>query len=148
MGGLIAQRLALDKQIVSRIGHLFLFGTPSTGTAKARYLTFAKSQVRDMSPGSEFITRLRADWKTAFASGLSIDLCVAAGERDAFVSLGSVFAPFSEECQKIVPGDHRTMIEPLSRTDPCVGFVIDVLCGTGVVRSSIDSARLSIERRE
>jgi pimeloyl-ACP methyl ester carboxylesterase len=147
MGGLISQRVALNDRMSSRIGHLFLFGTPSTGTERAQYLTFAKHQIRDMKPGSEFLTHLRSEWTTKFEGALPFHVHAVAGERDAFIELESVLDPFPSDAGKVIPGDHRTMVKPVSKDDLSVRIIVDSLCGGSVVRSTLDSAAVSIEHR-
>src|SRR5258708_2394846 len=64
MGGLVVQRALLQSaELRKRTTHVFLFGTPSAGLAKASAFRWVKQQINNMNAGGEFIARLRSDWK-------------------------------------------------------------------------------------
>ncbi len=67
MGGLIVQKALIDdSSLAARVRHVILFGTPSGGLRKARWMSFWKRQLNNMAEGSEFIAGLRADWKRRY----------------------------------------------------------------------------------
>lgn len=116
MGGLIVQRALLDGGFTDRISHVLLFGTPSNGLRKASLWKLFKRQARDMTYGSDFITKLRKDWDEHFAKALPFALSVIAGTQDEFVPEESSLTPFPVECHARVYGDHLRIVKPL-RTD-------------------------------
>jgi pimeloyl-ACP methyl ester carboxylesterase len=106
MGGLIAQAAVLEQATLARVGHLILFGTPSAGLAKSAVLSAIKRQFRNMGNESDFVRRLRRDWKARFRDQLPFQLLVVAGESDEFVSPASSLDPFPLNVRRVVPGNH------------------------------------------
>jgi pimeloyl-ACP methyl ester carboxylesterase len=146
MGGLAIQRAVLDDPtLTSRVSNLFLFGTPSAGLPKARLVRKLKRQFRDMSPDSDFIKTLRADWNDKFKDGTPFVLRVVAGERDDFVPSSSSLKPFQTAVQAAVPGNHLEIVKPISATHQSVRIVIESLMGGNRTLPPIDSARLAVE---
>jgi predicted ATPase/pimeloyl-ACP methyl ester carboxylesterase len=129
MGGLVAQQALLDPQTRARVSHLFMFGTPSMGVGKANPFRGANRQARDMATGSAFITNLRAAWPDVYGDGSAFVLRVVAGERDAFVLPASSIEPFPDDTRFVVPGDHATMIKPVSVESPSAQLVVASLAG-------------------
>lgn len=147
MGGLIAQRAILDSNFHTRIGHFILFGTPSLGLKKAIPLRFWKRQFMDMRQGGSFIQKLRADWEQRFPRSLPFELIVVHGENDEFVPSSSSIGPFDLNHQRVVPGNHVSMIAPKASSDLCVQLVTATLQGKAAVLGPLNSARLAVESR-
>jgi pimeloyl-ACP methyl ester carboxylesterase len=112
IGGLVVQRALLDEpDLVPRVKHLVLFGTPSNGLSKAGFFAFLRPQLRNMAAGGDFIARLRRDWDERFADAPPFQLLVVAGDRDQFVPPESSLSPFASRFRRVVAGDHLTMIK-------------------------------------
>jgi pimeloyl-ACP methyl ester carboxylesterase len=112
MGGLVVQRALLDdSELVPRIKHLVLFGTPSTGLTKAGFFAFLKPQLRNMAAGGEFVAALRREWLERFDDAPPFHLLVVAGDRDQFVPPESSLSAFAPRFRRVVAGDHLTMIK-------------------------------------
>jgi pimeloyl-ACP methyl ester carboxylesterase len=149
MGGLVAQRaLVDDAQLPHRISHLFLFGTPSGGLPKARFVSMLKRQLRDMVADSAFIKGLRTAWSAAFANAPPFQLMVIAGDRDEFVPSSSSLEPFSDEFRAVIPGNHTEIVKPRDKDHSGVRLVVDALSGGKRTRKVIDGARIAIELHE
>ncbi len=150
MGGLVVQKALLEADIRSRISHVFLFGTPSCGTGKARFIRYGKRQIRDMQPGSSFVRDLRLEWDETFGAPTSFkatfELHVAAGSEDEFVNEKSSLGPFAKKMQHVVPGDHSEMVKPQDKTNPSFQLVAGKL--TGGPTDPFDGARLAVEQRD
>jgi len=117
MGGLVVQRALLkDPQLRDRLTHVFLFGTPSRGLAKAWFGALFKSQLWDMAAGGSFITALRADWDRTFKNGTKFFFRAIGGERDDFVPAKSSIEPFPDGVRGVVPGNHVEIVKPESPT--------------------------------
>ena len=114
MGGLVIQRAILDNvALKNRFSHVFLFGTPSAGLAKARLFARLKRQVSDMAADGPFITSLRREWMEQFAQGMGFELYVVAGDMDEFVPASSSLAPFPYCVQAVVPGNRsKSLSQP------------------------------------
>jgi pimeloyl-ACP methyl ester carboxylesterase len=146
MGGLVAQRALLDDNaLAKRISHVFLFGTPSAGLAKALLLGGLKRQIRDMRVGGGFVTTLRRDWSDRFGELPPFAFYAVGGDRDEFVPAASSISPFHSRLQEVIEGDHLGMIRPGSEAHGAVRLIIDSLSGKRHVRPRVDGARLAIE---
>ncbi len=119
MGGLAVQRVILDLTEPDRnkISHLLLFGTPSAGLRKAFWFRFWNNQLSDLSYKSDFIKKLRADWDSAFQSGIHFSFKSIAGSKDEFVPVESSLTPFADKYQGVIEGNHITMIKPIDAND-------------------------------
>ena len=127
-GGLVLQRALVNfDDVLQRTTHAFFFGTPSTGSHLARRWKFLNAQLRDMAHGSEFIQRLRRDWKVKFKEGYPFHLEAIVGEKDMMARMASVRQPFSETKLQIVEGDHNGMIKPASSESAAYRVVKDGL---------------------
>lgn len=112
MGGLVVQRALLDApDLVPRVKHLVLFGTPSNGLTKAGFFAFLKPQLRNMAAGGEFVAALRREWTARFGDAPPFRLLAVAGDRDQFVPPDSSLHPFAPRFRRVVAGDHLTMIK-------------------------------------
>jgi pimeloyl-ACP methyl ester carboxylesterase len=128
MGGLVVQRALLDGGFHERVHTCLLFGTPSLGLRKASFGRFFKRQAADMERDGAFITRLRADWSTKFAS-VPFGFAAVAGNNDQFVPPSSSLAPFHVEHRCHVFGNHLEMVKPMQRDADSVLLVVNRLTG-------------------
>lgn len=112
MGGLVVQRALLDSpELVPRVKHLVLFGTPSKGLIKAGFLALLKPQLRNMAADGEFVSTLRREWTARFDDAPPFRLLAVAGDRDQFVPPESSLHPFAPRFRRVVAGDHLSMIK-------------------------------------
>jgi pimeloyl-ACP methyl ester carboxylesterase len=148
MGGLVAQRALLYRDVALKVGHLLLFGTPSRGLYKSLIGLPVKRQTRDMFAWSPFILDLRVRWWWRYRKHRPFKLQVIAGERDEFVPPRSSLAPFPSDVQRVVPGNHLGIVKPSVSLDRSVQVVIQALTGTTRAPSLVDSALLALEQRE
>lgn len=146
MGGLVVQRAILDDvALAARLSHVICFGTPSAGLIKATFFGRLKRQLRDMGTDSEFIKRLRANWRSKFGENLQFDFLVVQGDRDEFVSGHSSLEPFPNNCRRVVPGNHLEIVRPLDRNHTGFQLVLQSLGGLRGKMPSVDGARLAVE---
>ncbi|SFH60064.1 Alpha/beta hydrolase family protein [Nitrosospira sp. Nsp14] len=149
MGGLIVQRAMVDDvALKNRLSHVFLFGTPSAGLVKAGFFSWSKRQISDMVADGPFIKSLRHEWTHEFARGMGFQFYVVAGDMDEFVPASSSLAPFSDNVQAVVPGNHSEIVKPVEPSHQSVQLIIDALAGGGNVRPIVDGARLALERSD
>jgi pimeloyl-ACP methyl ester carboxylesterase len=133
MGGLIVQKALVDDPSLSaRIRNVIVFGTPSAGLQKASWIQFWKRQLRNMAAGSAFITGLRADWKRLYSTQSPFNFLTVAGASDQFVPPESSLEPFDQRFQKVVVGDHLSIVKPADSDAPSLQLVLEML-RTGVV---------------
>lgn len=147
MGGLVAQQaLTTHDDLRQRLSHVFLFGTPSAGLAKADKLSFLKQQIENMRDKSAFISDLRKRW-----SDLNLDtqahfkFLATAGESDQFVPPQSSILPFQEAVRRVVPGNHVSMLDAGSENDPTVTILREGFTSTAPGRNS---AKVAVESGE
>jgi tetratricopeptide (TPR) repeat protein len=146
MGGLVVQRAILDDgDLTKRVANLLISGTPSGGLPKARLVSRLKRQFRDMSPRSDFILELRADWKERFGNGTPFDFRVVAGDRDEFVPSSSSLVPFPTNVQAVVPGNHLEIVKPNDCSHPSAQLMVTSLGGGHRALPAVDSAKLAVE---
>ena len=146
MGGLVAQRAILDNpQLAARTAKLALFGTPSAGLRKARFSSWWKKQLRNMTDNSEFIKALRSDWQERADDTLRLDVIAVAGEEDQFVPPESSIEPFPRECQRVVPGDHVTIVKPADAASHSVSLLKSFLAGETSPLQATDQLTLAAE---
>jgi pimeloyl-ACP methyl ester carboxylesterase len=156
MGGLVVQRAILnDPSLRKLLSHVFLFGTPSRGLAKAWFGALFKSQLWDMRADSAFITSLRADWDQTFAKGTTFYFRAVGGERDGFVPASSSIEPFPDAVRGVVPGNHVEIVKPDKPDDRSVLIVKQGLlapeggmAGAPSKLEVFDSARMAVELRK
>jgi pimeloyl-ACP methyl ester carboxylesterase len=147
MGGLVVQEaVTIHADLRTRTTHLILFGTPSAGLVKAEKLAFAKQQIENMKPDSDFIKNLRA---RCAAQRLDADpklrFLTIAGELDQFVPPSSSLEPFVAATRRVVPGNHVTMLDVNSPEDPPVKILIEGLTGGTALSGPRNSARVAVE---
>ena len=147
MGGLVVQQaLTQHADLRLRTTHIVLFGTPSAGLAKADKLSFVKQQIANMRESSEFIKDLRANWTALkLDSDPRIRFLTVAGELDQFVPPSSSLEPFPIASRRVVPGNHVTMLDVESATDPSVTLLIEALTGGAALSGPRNSARVAAE---
>jgi hypothetical protein len=146
MGGLVVQRALLDDAALRRkVSHLLLFGTPSHGLEKAGFASRFKRQLRDMSSGGPFITKLREDWTSQFGTTQHFVLKAIAGDIDEFVPASSSLSPFPDACRAVVAGNHLSIIRPVAPDHGGLNLLLDTLSGSGTVPAAVDGARLAVE---
>lgn len=148
MGGLVVQKaLVDDEELGKRVRHVILFGTPSGGLRKAGWVPFWKRQLQNMAEGSEFIAELRQAWKQRYAVGSPFDFLVVAGASDQFVPPVSSLNPFDARFQRVVPGDHISIVKPANADAPSLSLVIATLgAGKAPARDSVAELRLAAEQ--
>ena len=133
MGGLIAQRALIDYPGISeKLRHLFLFGTPSAGIRKSNFLhklfgPLVGEQVNNMATDSVFVTDLRKDWETKFGQDPPFQFYAIAGDRDQFVTPDTSLGPFAKKYQRVVAGDHLSMVKPKDENADAVLLVVSAL---------------------
>ncbi len=148
MGGLIVQRALLDDAaLLRRVGHVFLFGTPSEGLAKAEPGKHLKQQFRDMSSSGDFIKDIRGRWKASFPGALPFKFWAVAGDLDQFVPPESSIGPFPDS-QWVVPGNHVSIVKPEDANSPSVRIVVEGITKGAHTMGRGDSARRAVEFRE
>ncbi|HRD89875.1 MAG TPA: alpha/beta fold hydrolase [Accumulibacter sp.] len=151
MGGLVVQRALLDSQeLLDRVSHVFLFGTPSGGLIKASLVRLLKPQLRDMARDGAFIRRLRGEWNRRFTTRPFL-FSVVAGLRDEFVPYESSLGPFPEadyrDSRFVVPGNHLEIVKPDSARAENVQLVINRLVGGAAAIGPWNAARVAVESR-
>lgn len=150
MGGLVVQRALVQyPDLRARTTHVVFFGTPSAGLAKANLFSFWKRQVRNMATSGTFIPALRKAWNgLKLSSGRCFQLVVVAGETDQFVPPESSLGPFPESVQRVIPGNHLTMIRSDENGGPAATLLRDVIVGTASTAGARTSARVALETRQ
>jgi pimeloyl-ACP methyl ester carboxylesterase len=147
MGGLVVQEaLVRYPDLRLRTNTLVLFGTPSAGLAKADKLSFIKQQIENMREDSDFIKNLRTHWsQLALDSDPRMRFITVAGELDQFVPPASSLGPFVTTAQRVVPGNHVTMLNVTSADDPTVKVLIGALTGGAASAGPQNAERVAIE---
>jgi pimeloyl-ACP methyl ester carboxylesterase len=147
MGGLIVQKtLVDDPSLAARVRHVILFGTPSAGLRKASWIRFWKRQLKNMAEGSGFITELRADWNRIYGTQSPFSLVTVAGASDQFVPPESSLEPFDRQVQKVVVGDHLSIVKPANSDAPSLQLVLETLRnGTAPALTAREKVRLAAE---
>lgn len=130
MGGLICQRaLLLSQRLARRASHLLTFGTPHWGLKKASLTRLFKKQIRDMAPEMPFMKRLVFDRKNVLLEtrGRPLIFLSVAGARDEFVPLRSSHGALPEECLRIIPGNHLSIVKPDQYDSPTVATIVNAI---------------------
>lgn len=148
MGGLIVQRaLVQHPQLAQRVKHVLLYGTPSGGLYKAKWIHFWKRQLKNMATGSSFIMELRTKWKSLYGVQSPFKLLVIAGASDQFVPPASSLEPFDAQLQRVVMGDHLSIVKPNDSGSPSLVLAAATLStGTTPVPDTASQLRLASER--
>ena len=120
-------------------------GPPSGGLRKAGWAPFWKRQLMNMAEGSVFVTQLRQEWKRLFDPP-PFDVLVVAGARDQFVPPASSLGPFDKKVQRVVPGDHVSIVKPANANAPSLGLLVAALgAGGPPVQDAVSKLRLAAE---
>lgn len=148
MGGLIIQEgLLHDPGLAKRVSHVLLFGTPSGGLRKANWIYFWKRQLKNMAADSSFITELRGKWKSLYGVQTPFKLLVVAGASDQFVPPSSSLEPFDKQLQRVVMGDHLSIVKPNDSNSPSLALAVAILTtGTTPKPDMASELRLAAER--
>lgn len=150
MGGLVVQQALVSyEDLRNRTSHIVLFGTPSGGLKKAGFASFWKRQIQNMKAGGPFINALREKWTSLkLDSDPPFVFVAVAGETDQFVPAESSLGRFPQAKGDVIPGNHVTMLDAESITDPCVQIIIRTLCAGAAPQGARSAARVSIETGE
>ena len=151
MGGLIVQRSLVDNpELTRKMRHLFLFGTPSAGIKKANFLSklfgpLVGTQVTNMATDSAFVTTLRRQWNETFGKKPPFQFYTIAGDKDNFVLPQSSLAPFGRDFQRVVAGDHLSMVKPGGASADVVRLLISALAQKAEPEGPSSPLRLAAE---
>jgi pimeloyl-ACP methyl ester carboxylesterase len=147
MGGLVVQKALVDDATLGqRVRHVILFGTPSNGLRKAGWAPFWKRQLQNMAQDSSFVADLRRDWTRLYASP-SFNFLAVAGASDQFVPPDSSLGPFDTRVQRVVPGDHVSIVKPSNADAPSLSLVVATLqAGAAPAPDPVAQLRLAAER--
>jgi pimeloyl-ACP methyl ester carboxylesterase len=151
MGGLVVQRALLtDAELLLRLSHVILFGTPSGGLRKASWLTWWKQSLRDMASDGEFVTTLRSEWTERFGPTCDtpFEFVTVAGDLDTFVPPESSLQPFPPERCEVVLGDHGQIVKPESADSLSCQLVARTIQGRAAPGGPWSAARVALERRD
>lgn len=128
MGGLVMQKAIVeDDALTARIRFLLLMGTPSAGLNKAKSGFFWKRSIKNMSSNSAFIKGLRRQWNERFEKRYPFQFTVVAGDKDQFVPPDSSLGPFDASLQRVILGDHLSMVKPDDRKAESFKLVMAIL---------------------
>ena len=148
MGGLLLQRALLSNATLrSRVSHVLLFGTPSSGLEKASPFQFWKRQIRDMAQDSPFITELRTQWAAEIGDNPPFAFISVAGDRDEFVPTTSSLAPFPKASQRVVYGNHLQIVKPENANHLGFKVLVKALVGDTTI-GDFGSAMRAVESRD
>ncbi len=145
MGGLVAQRALLDNSdLLQRVSHLIMYGTPSDGLEAASSFKFWSRQVRDMGRDSDFMQDLRARRQTLTGCA-TLAFTAVAGASDDFVPRESSIDPFEDDIREVVEGNHLTIVKPDARDHRSVQIAVNCLSGQAQEFGVLDAARQAVE---
>ena len=162
MGGLVTQRALLDSGgLKNRVRHVFLFGTPSGGLAKASLARKWKAQLEDMADDGDFIGKLRQDWDQ-LPDEPGFCLWLVAGDKDEFVPDDSSLGPFptadaGTQCvpgsriqKRVVAGNHLEIVKPSQEGTGRLSadIVIEGVVGGAAAGGPANAARVAVAQGE
>jgi hypothetical protein len=99
-----------------------------------------------MAAGSGFITVLRADWNRLYGAASPFSLVTVAGASDQFVAPESSLEPFNRGLQKVVVGDHLSIVKPADSDAPSLQLVLETLrTGAAPTLTAREKVRLAAE---
>ena len=147
MGGLVVQRaLVLNAALRNATTHVTLFGTPSDGLAKAQRASWFKQQAHDMAKGGAFVTALRRDWTSLHLdTNPPFRFLSVAGEMDQFVDPHSSLDPFPKSVQRVIAGNHISMLKAESGTAPSVQIVLQTLTSNAAGAGARSAASVAVD---
>jgi len=109
-------------------------------------MPFWKRQLKNMAEGSSFITELRDEWQKLYGVKPPFNLLVVAGASDQFVPPASSLAPFDTRFQRVVMGDHLSIVKPADANAPSINLVVATLAaGTTPTPDPVAELRLASE---
>jgi hypothetical protein len=150
MGGLVVQKaLVDDPALAARVQHLVPGRRRRVADLrKAGWAPFWKRQLLNMAEGSVFITQLRQEWKRVFDPAPPFDMLVVAGASDQFVPPASSLGPFDKKVQRVVPGDHVSIVKPANADAPSLGLLVATLgAGAPPAQDAVSKLRLAAESK-
>lgn len=150
MGGLVVQRaLVLNPALRDCTTHVTLFGTPSDGLIKAQRASWFKQQAHDMAKGGDFVTALRRDWTSLhFDTDPPFRFLSVAGEMDQFVDPHSSLDPFPKSVQRVIPGNHISMLKADSDGAPSVQIILQTLTSNAAGTGARSAASVAVDAGE
>ena len=80
-----------------------------------------------MASDGEFIKQLRAGWTQVFGQDPPFKFYGVAGDKDRFVPPESSLQPFARRYQRVVAGDHLSMVKPRKRDTDVVRLIVSGL---------------------
>jgi tetratricopeptide (TPR) repeat protein len=99
-----------------------------------------------MAQGSSFIVDLRRDW-TRLYSPPPFNFLTVAGASDQFVPPDSSLGPFDTRVQRVVPGDHVSIVKPSNADAPSLALLVATLqAGAAPAPDPVAQLRLAAER--
>lgn len=145
MGGLALQKglLELDSATRDKIRYVLMFGTPSNGLAKAGLLKFWNRQLRDMASDSPFITGLRKQWSSSFAT-YPFTFKVVAGTDDEFVPRPSSLDAFDKQYCQTVAGNHLTIVKPEDKNHAGYQLIFSTLTDSPFIDKYADKEAVNL----
>ena len=150
MGGLVVQRAFVDDpELVGRVSHVFMFGTPSGGLRSGKLGRFFKRQIADMAFDGEFIRDLRERWDEQIRRA---GVPSTSGLSPATATSSSRPAPRSPRSRPR-PSSSFPATTPRSSTSRAPGTMSEQVIAEGLIGSAApagpwNSARVAVERRE
>src|SRR4029077_14679507 len=118
----------MNAALRTRTTHVTMFGTPSGGLTKAGRVSWLKQQARDMAAGGKFVVALREEWTSLkLDTSPPFHLLAVAGEMDQFVDPPSSLDPFPKAVQRVIPGNHLSMLDAESVDAPCLRIILESL---------------------
>ncbi|RMA64282.1 caspase family protein [Ulvibacter antarcticus] len=129
LGGLAVQTavLSLPKEVINKISHVILFGTPSNGILNKGVSKKIDTRWKELRKSKPFIKKLRIDWNKAFSEALPFKMKVVSGTNDKDILAATIFKPFNKEQRVTVSGDHFDMVQPDSVENDSYQLVITTL---------------------
>jgi tetratricopeptide (TPR) repeat protein len=114
---------------------------------KAGWTPFWKRQLKNMAEGSTFIRDLRREWQRQYGARRPFTFLAVAGASDQFVPPTSSLEPFDTALQRVVIGDHVSIVKPATSEAPSVSLVVATLqAGATPAPGPAAELRLAAER--
>ena len=132
LGGLVVEQalVSLAETDLERISHVLLFGSPSNGATSETTTKVVYEKLKELHTDSPFIKELRTTWNTKFSDGYPFNFKVIAGTNDTDITVSTSFAPFTENHQITVAGNHFSMVQPDTTDNDSYQLIINTLNDT------------------